>query len=443
MDKPAPSFIYKVKQKPKVMKSSEVKPLFKFTRKRKEYEESIRCDAMDSKFFVDGGAVSNLEGKNGRGLTAPKSSEMRKKDTMRLRMVSGQNAKDCVNDVVEAEEKKKIGAIVRKRSVKRNIRRYESKRENENKINGNREVVDNILVSKKQVMATNQSNGVSQQINDNVMLMDDVLVKKFKRANIDEKCYETVVKKELRDQRVDMSSAGMSMNAMVPGIKIVNDIAVQHKVVTSGKVIGDAVSQNVNAVDNVNVRSSAPLLAFMGTKSNISANRTSPLKYFLFLDNSDSEGKRINQIIRMSLDYLFEQEESFKNLDLKIELDDKIVQEKIKGVECEIERCKCEIEKWEKIGKEYAASCLKEGIKLGKMSRSTQHEEEDKTDSGMLVEQNRERIRKLALMMNKYIEACKNGCEEIYRKMFAMVKGSDLDPLLVLKTLAKLKRVDE
>ncbi|ELA46379.2 hypothetical protein VCUG_02143 [Vavraia culicis subsp. floridensis] len=372
-----------------------------------------------------------------KGLTAPKSSEMRRRDAMRRRMVSGQNAKDCVNDVLEVEEKKEIGAMVGKRSVKQNIRRYESKRENEHKINGNCEVADNILVQQKQVLATNQPSGVSQQINDDVVLMDDVLVKKFKCANIDEKCYKTVVKKELRDQSVDVSGARTSVNATVTGIKIVNDVAVQHKVVTNGKMIGDVVSQDVN------VRSSAPLPASVRTKSNINANRTSPLKYFLFLDNSDSEEKRINQIIRMSLDYLSEQEESFKNLDLKIELDDKIVQEKIKGVECEIERCKCEIEKWEKIGKECAASCLKEGIKLGRMSKSTRHEEEDRTDSRVLTEQNRERIKKLALMMNKYIEACKNGCEEIYRKMFAMVKGSDLDPLLVLKTLAKLKRVDE
>ncbi|ELQ74127.1 hypothetical protein THOM_2955, partial [Trachipleistophora hominis] len=269
---------------------------------------------------------------------------------------------------------------------------------------------------------------------------NNLLIKDMERMNAAEECHKPVVKKELFDKWTDMNSFKAPDMPMIN--KLDNDVSVQHGVITSDRAINDAVNRDKNGIPDQKGHGFIASYTHVRMKNNININRISPLKYFLLLNDNDSEENRINQIIRMSLDYLSEQESSFKDLDLRIELKDR-AQDKIREVECEIERCKSEIEKWEEIGQEYVANCLKEGIRLKEKNTTLKHEENDKNDNAVLVEQNKERIAKLALMMNKYIEACKNGCEEIYRKMFAMVKGSDLDPLLVLKTLAKLKRMDD
>ncbi|ELQ74126.1 hypothetical protein THOM_2954 [Trachipleistophora hominis] len=156
MDKPAPSFVYKVKQKPKVIKSSEVKPLFQFTRKRKEYEESIRCDVMDSKFFVDCEAVSNLAGTTGKGANVSNGNVVRRKEALKQKM-SSRKIKDLMGDVTaKGDRKTKRSVEMRKRAAKGAGLERDDKQEEENNRNNERELQTKMLITKEKAVVASQ-----------------------------------------------------------------------------------------------------------------------------------------------------------------------------------------------------------------------------------------------------------------------------------------------
>lgn len=385
MDKPFATFIYKIKDKSKTAKANEIKPLFKFTLKKRECEESIRCDDMDSKFFGDG-EIDDISGnkllkkaKLKQNTSSTGGKKLREKETKPI-----PKGEKILQTKVSQTKVKKQNTFTMRRPGDRSAYQITKKKQ-----------------IKPVIAKDNKKKQEARNTTENVMLKQEQGV--------------------YNDET-----------------EINNDIAKMHKH-ESGNIPEEQIA-NINILDNEKEN-----IAFIPPvkKSKLSqALKVSPLEYHHLVNESDSAESKINKIIKMSVEYLSKHDSSFKDLDLNIEFKDS-TEEKINKIECEIEGIKEEIKKWEGIGNDFVKKSLQEGIKYIERPQKVENVKAVEEDEpGDFVAQNQEKIHKLAAMMRKYIGTCKNECEEMYKKMFAMVKRSELDPLLVLKTLAKLKKMD-
>lgn len=207
--------------------------------------------------------------------------------------------------------------------------------------------------------------------------------------------------------------------------------------------------------------------------------KISPLKYHMLLDPTENIDTNINLLLQMSMDYLSVKEPSIKNQKpIKIQLTDTI-NEQMQELDVEIEKIKEEITKWQDVREEHLSEMLKVGTSLellNKPDNSTQPEFVNKTSLENITEleiisnmpeldcdqefdkENQEsniisknqddqksrinKITKLSTFIHKYVHFVSSECQNIYNKMFVMVKGKQVDPMLVLKTMAGLKKID-
>lgn len=180
-------------------------------------------------------------------------------------------------------------------------------------------------------------------------------------------------------------------------------------------------------------------------KSRKSICNTSPLNYYMLIDENLSTESKINELLKMSMNFLSDKEQSFRDIEIKIDLKDNSDQQ-LFAIEQDIEKIKEEMVKWEQIGNEYENDCLKLGDILNTWKEQGCHKEEieqiDQIDHFEEEVLEQHRIERLSSMLQKYVNFVGGECEEVYRKMFALVKTKRIDPMLILKKLAGMKKYD-
>lgn len=399
-----PTFIFKIKQKPKHHKKITIKQLFQFKKKR-EIEESLRCDEIDSKFFYDDKGVQKYKSDN---FVVPDS--VVSKGCAYITDLNARNVSDLFELDVDVNDKKsgcKVESI--------NLRKGGKRGENKNKRKMG-EIKDSGFIEQKNDKFKNSSNeSVNNNFNESVK--DRVGVRIYSDENVQIKN-----KKENLEQKLAI-------------INIAEEKIPKENILENGSISKiNMKKRKYNTVRQLTAISKEK-------EENDFLSKTSPLKYFMYLNDKESNQDKINKILKLSLAYLSRQEESLKDVNLSVEINDKI-EEKLREVETDIEKYSNEIQKWTDTGEQFYRHILKEecSYEIGEQLPITCIEKVDYKDK---IARYSSRIDKLSMMMNKYLEIVKSGCEDVYKKMFAMVKDSDLDPLMVLKMLSKLKRIDE
>lgn len=350
-----PTFIFKIKERPKTRKGADLKPCFKFIRKN---DESIRCEKNDSKFFIDTETVNKKTSANietpARDVFAIQPGERVVDQNMNEKMV-GQPSCDVMTGHA-------VHNIVNRNNVMENMAACDT--------------------------------GNDQHKNNT--------------------------------------------NYIANNGKNENDVAYNQD---SNHNTG-----NNHVVDN----NMAHEMTTRATDSNRPPKSTarnylkiSPAFYHELLDEADSNETKINKLLEMSLHYLSQKEESFKDIHLHVTLEDTHA-ETLKEIESAIEEYTAEINKWTEIGNQYVNDCIREcdmsRLHITDNAHARTCTQGSTAHVNEMIEQNAAR---LATVMHKYVDMCKKECEQAYKRIFAMLKNSELDPMSVLKMLARIKRVDE
>lgn len=169
--------------------------------------------------------------------------------------------------------------------------------------------------------------------------------------------------------------------------------------------------------------------------------KINPLKLYEIIDEQPIE-LQLKKIIDYSLDYF-----ELKNSDLKesceiirknIKFEFTDEKTELKKINEEIEITKSEFEKWKSIFDKLESNRYNINIDVNNKEETKIYNEKYDDMYEQFI-QKKKVLNRIDMVIEKFLINGKNNCEEMFKRIFSSYKNKNINPVLLLKELAKLK----